>query len=552
MAYNASNSVAASAQDYLTFFSAQEWAPAARRRGGGRKGMSPEGRTLSRLNPSFGAEQTVPCREAALTGARRASARGRAAAVPRRLGAAGRTPHSSPTTVLLLVAAATLVTLATIQRRAAAAAAAAAAARREQRRRAARTSSAPRRWHSSETVASAPPDMSGSSSSSCRRRMGSWCTAAGSRTARARGTRTDWKDDPRREGLPVLSVMDLLPTNAFGMNTTCSTSAAAAAAPERGRELTRLLDAVATAVYAVGVHARLLVSHWAHDFDAYRFLQTFVRDGRRHGPAHCGHNERYAGVPHSPNAWNGSLEIGVFQVPGWGNTQGNGSSAYDASLPPFPPHSRVNHAKYLVTDRRVNIGVQLPAVLLLPDRGHLLQLGRASSSVPSRQPSTATGPEYTTPRGLSRTTRQPTPAPIRRSAGASTAQSATAATQKAHRFSLHPAEYPRRGHRIPSAPAAPDETSLSAGQQRAASCLAPPVTTEATGTHLHRTWGRWSSGIESQEKREQVAPSPPPLTHHPTELGFLESQKRTKLVTPSVSLALVLGGTAQRRRRRAD
>jgi phospholipase D3/4 len=50
--------------------------------------------------------------------------------------------------------------------------------------------------------------------------------------------------------------------------------------------------------------------------------------------------------------WNppceGSLEIKVFEVPGWDDTKGRNST--------YPAHSRVNHAKFIVTDRRVNIG----------------------------------------------------------------------------------------------------------------------------------------------------------------------------------------------------
>jgi phospholipase D3/4 len=38
----------------------------------------------------------------------------------------------------------------------------------------------------------------------------------------------------------------------------------------------------------------------------------------------------------------------VFEVPGWEETKGS-----DALYPPF---SRVNHAKYVVTDKRANIG----------------------------------------------------------------------------------------------------------------------------------------------------------------------------------------------------
>ena len=44
----------------------------------------------------------------------------------------------------------------------------------------------------------------------------------------------------------------------------------------------------------------------------------------------------------------GQLEIKQFIVPGWDSTSGNSRK--------YPGHSRVNHTKYLVTDRRINIG----------------------------------------------------------------------------------------------------------------------------------------------------------------------------------------------------
>jgi hypothetical protein len=44
----------------------------------------------------------------------------------------------------------------------------------------------------------------------------------------------------------------------------------------------------------------------------------------------------------------GQLEIKQFIVPGWDSTIG--------SRRKFPGHTRVNHTKYMVTDRRINIG----------------------------------------------------------------------------------------------------------------------------------------------------------------------------------------------------
>ena len=44
----------------------------------------------------------------------------------------------------------------------------------------------------------------------------------------------------------------------------------------------------------------------------------------------------------------GSLEIKEFRIPGWNSTDGQNAQ--------FMPYSRVNHAKYLVTEKRANIG----------------------------------------------------------------------------------------------------------------------------------------------------------------------------------------------------
>lgn len=44
----------------------------------------------------------------------------------------------------------------------------------------------------------------------------------------------------------------------------------------------------------------------------------------------------------------GQLEIKQFVVPGWDSTTGEDRE--------YPGHTRVNHTKYIVTDRRLNIG----------------------------------------------------------------------------------------------------------------------------------------------------------------------------------------------------
>ena len=44
----------------------------------------------------------------------------------------------------------------------------------------------------------------------------------------------------------------------------------------------------------------------------------------------------------------GKLEIKLFIIPGWDDVTGDGRQ--------YPGHSRVNHTKYIVTGRRLNIG----------------------------------------------------------------------------------------------------------------------------------------------------------------------------------------------------
>ena len=44
----------------------------------------------------------------------------------------------------------------------------------------------------------------------------------------------------------------------------------------------------------------------------------------------------------------GQLEIKQFIIPGWDNTSGSFRQCHG--------HTRVNHTKYIVTDRRINIG----------------------------------------------------------------------------------------------------------------------------------------------------------------------------------------------------
>ena len=96
-----------------------------------------------------------------------------------------------------------------------------------------------------------------------------------------------------------------------------------------------LTDALLSAVLTRKVYVRLLVSKWAHTSaliePMLRALQSTADAGRA-----------------DPYMSSGQLEIKLFMVPGWNSTTGSNRK--------FPGHTRVNHTKYIVTDRRINIG----------------------------------------------------------------------------------------------------------------------------------------------------------------------------------------------------
>jgi phospholipase D3/4 len=96
-----------------------------------------------------------------------------------------------------------------------------------------------------------------------------------------------------------------------------------------------LFDALLSAALTRKVYVRLLISKWAHTSGLVApflvALQKAADAGRADGDMTAG-----------------QLEIKQFIVPGWDSTSGNGRR--------YPGHTRVNHTKYIVTDRRINIG----------------------------------------------------------------------------------------------------------------------------------------------------------------------------------------------------
>lgn len=95
-----------------------------------------------------------------------------------------------------------------------------------------------------------------------------------------------------------------------------------------------LIDAILSAVLTRKVYVRLLVSKWAHTSFLIAPLLSSLQQA--------------ADAGRKDNLSAGQLEIKQFIIPGWDDTT--------SARRKFPGHSRVNHTKYIVTDRRVNVG----------------------------------------------------------------------------------------------------------------------------------------------------------------------------------------------------
>ncbi|ETK89028.1 hypothetical protein F441_06941 [Phytophthora nicotianae CJ01A1] len=100
-----------------------------------------------------------------------------------------------------------------------------------------------------------------------------------------------------------------------------------------------LTDALLAGVYSKpGLQVRLLISQWQHTrpqmLEALATLKKQA-DLCQHTRARC----------------SGRLEIKIFRVPGWQNT----TSSADTKAS-WSSYTRVNHAKYIVTDTRANVG----------------------------------------------------------------------------------------------------------------------------------------------------------------------------------------------------
>lgn len=100
-----------------------------------------------------------------------------------------------------------------------------------------------------------------------------------------------------------------------------------------------LTDALLSGLYSKpGVHIRLLISEWQHTNPQMLTALKLL-------------NEQGALCKKMHAMCSGSLEIRQFRVPGWQDT-----ISTRGHKGKWPEHSRVNHAKYIVTDARVNVG----------------------------------------------------------------------------------------------------------------------------------------------------------------------------------------------------
>ena len=101
-----------------------------------------------------------------------------------------------------------------------------------------------------------------------------------------------------------------------------------------------LNDELLRAAITHGVHVRLLVSHWAHTHPANLAGLGALKTAAE---AALTRSE-----PSDEDESGGRLEIRLFRVPGWDQTAAGPGRRY-------PGHSRVNHPKFVVTDRRLHV-----------------------------------------------------------------------------------------------------------------------------------------------------------------------------------------------------
>lgn len=101
----------------------------------------------------------------------------------------------------------------------------------------------------------------------------------------------------------------------------------------------KLMDKLIIAYLTRGIQVKLLVSQWEHtNPNVIPYLESIqqVADVNKEGKF-------------SRENTKGTFEIKLFKVPGWDNTKTYKKRKY-------PGHTRVNHAKFIATDKHINIG----------------------------------------------------------------------------------------------------------------------------------------------------------------------------------------------------
>jgi phospholipase D3/4 len=140
-------------------------------------------------------------------------------------------------------------------------------------------------------------------------------------------------DDARKS--ICLSVMDFAPVGLYGRQSAGGPLDEGIIPYDTPVWWPSLFNALLSAVLTRKVYVRLLVSKWAHTSGLIApFLMALQK------AADAGRTDRYLTA--------GQLEIKQFIIPGWDSTSGSARK--------YPGHTRVNHTKYIVTDRRINIG----------------------------------------------------------------------------------------------------------------------------------------------------------------------------------------------------
>jgi phospholipase D3/4 len=140
-------------------------------------------------------------------------------------------------------------------------------------------------------------------------------------------------DDARRS--ICVSVMDFAPISLYSRQSPGGPAATGISPDDTPVWWPSLCDALLSAALTRDVYVRLLVSKWAHTSGLIEPLLVALQK-----TADAGRTDT--------DMSSGQLEIKQFIVPGWNSTTGEDRE--------YPGHTRVNHTKYIVTDRRINIG----------------------------------------------------------------------------------------------------------------------------------------------------------------------------------------------------